>query len=195
MFAAVDDSSIILTPGKAVDLGLSVKWASYNVGATAPEEYGELYSWGELKKKDDYGDENTYQYYNNQTGGYMNIGSSISDTQYDVAGVQWGGKWRIPILSEMDELRKECIWQWVTYKGINGVLVTGINGNCIFLSAAGDCNGKEVDFRGSIGAYWSGTLNDRYSYNSYCLCFDSSSWYLSNAGRRRSGLSIRPVTD
>ena len=82
---------------EAVDLGLSVKWAPWNVGASTPEEYGGYYAWGETVEKATY-NESSYQYYKND--GYVDIGSEISGTPYDVAHVKWGGDWRMPTNEE-----------------------------------------------------------------------------------------------
>ena len=117
---------------KAVDLGLSVKWASYNVGATSPEELGDKYAWGETSIKDKYNEE-TYVYYNSETQSYMDIGKDIGGTDYDAAHVKWGNGWRMPTYKEFNELKDNCEWKWTNFNGVNGYIVTGKNGNCIFI--------------------------------------------------------------
>jgi len=184
------------TPGEAIDLGLSVKWASHNVGASSPEDYGGYYAWGETEEKSDYGWD-TYKYYNNNTG-YINIGSNISGTQYDVAHVKWGGSWRMPTRDEIAELVHNCTWKWTTYNGVKGQLVTGPNGNSIFLPAAGLRYGTDLSGRGSDGGYWSATLDESgYSHGAYGLYFydvrDYYYWY--DDWSRISGFSVRPVTE
>ena len=176
---------------RAIDLGLSVKWASCNVGATAPEEYGGYYAWGETEEKSSYY-ESDYLYYSN--GSYTNIGSDISGTQYDVAHVKWGGSWRMPTLDEIKELYNNCTWQWTTLNGVNGYRVTGPNGNSIFLPAAGWCNGTGVYYQGSYGYYWSSSLNSYYSYSACFLYFDSGYYYW-HYDYRYSGRSVRPVCE
>ncbi|MBQ6800618.1 MAG: hypothetical protein IJP08_05875 [Bacteroidaceae bacterium] len=182
------------TPGEAIDLGLSVKWASHNVGASSPEGYGGYYAWGETEEKSSYywGD---YKYCNNSTGDFDYIGSNISGTQYDVAHVKWGGSWRMPTRDEIKELVNKCTWKWTSLNGVNGQLVTGPNGNSIFLPAAGDRRGTDLHNRGSYGYYWSATLggsNGDYAYDLYFLS-DGSYWVDWND--RDFGRSVRPVTE
>jgi len=190
------------TPGEAIDLGLSVKWASHNVGASSPEGYGGYYAWGETEEKSNYA-AYTYKYWSDRDGDgygvsseYQNIGSNISGTQYDVAHVKWGGSWRMPTLDEIKELVNNCTWKWTTYNGVNGQLVTGPNGNSIFLPAAGYRNGTYLLYRGSLGLYWSATLDEVVSFYAYLLYFrdgyyvDWNYWYY-----RVFGLTVRPVTE
>ena len=125
-----------LTSGEVVDLGLSVYWASCNLGASKPEEYGNYYAWGETSPKSDYTTDN-YSYYNSSTTEYINIGSEISGTEYDAAHVNLGGDWRMPTKDEMQELKSKCTWKWIQISGINGYQVTGPSGKSIFLPAAG----------------------------------------------------------
>lgn len=112
-----------------VDLGLSVKWATCNVGASSPEQTGAYYAFGEIKTKE------TYDSANWAGSGWTSI--DISGTSNDVAHVDWGGSWRIPTDSEMMELVNKCQWQWTSINGHTGYLITGPNGNSIFLPTAG----------------------------------------------------------
>ncbi|MBR6602253.1 MAG: hypothetical protein IKK87_10525 [Bacteroidaceae bacterium] len=183
----------------AVDLGLSVKWACCNVGASVPEGYGGYYAWGETEEKSDY-DRDTYQYYIDTDGdGYkewQDIGSNISGTSYDVAHVKWGGGWRMPTRDEIKELCEKCSWELTTVNGIRGYKVTGPNGNSIFLPAAGSRLGTEVVGRGSDGCYWSGKLYGGYSWcDACCLYFGSGYGGWSSWGNRGYGHPVRPVTD
>ena len=186
---------------RAVDLGLSVKWASCNVGATSPEEYGGYYAWGETEEKSDYS-WSTYKYCN---GSYDTQTKYCTSSSYgtvdnkttlepgdDVATVKWGGSWRMPTYEEQEELRTNCTWEWTTLNGINGYRVTGPNGNSIFLPAAGYRYGTKVNYRGSYGYYWSSTLSSYYSSYACNLSFGSSDygWGTSN---RCDGHSVRPV--
>ena len=180
-------------PGMAVDLGLSVKWASCNVGAAKAEELGGYYAWGETEVKSDYSLE-AYQYYDSKKGAYIDIGDSISGTKYDVARVKWGGSWRMPTLKEEEELCNKCTWTWTKLNGVNGKLVTGPNGKSIFLPAAGGCKGTAVDRKGATGGYRSGT--QRNSDHAYYMRFHvadrycwGSNWY------SYFGFSVRPVTE
>ncbi len=191
-------------PAEAIDLGLSVKWASYNVGANSPEEYGGYFAWGETEVKSNY-TPLTYKYYLGDLNGdgyyydsneYQNIGSNISGTSYDVAHVKWGGSWRMPTLDEIKELISNCSWEWTSVNGVSGQKVTGPNGNSIFLPAAGNRNGTEVYGRGSYGYYWSGTLYESFSRYAYGLYFGSGGWDWSDYyGRRYDGRTVRPVTE
>jgi len=120
-----------------VDLGLpsGILWAKYNVGATSPEEYGGYYAWGETEEKDSYTSQN-YKHldYNNQT--FINIGSDISRTNYDVAHVKWGNGARMPTFRELQELADNCTWQTIRSNGKILVKVTGRNGHSILIPYA-----------------------------------------------------------
>ena len=178
-----------VTAGTAIDLGLSVKWASCNVGATQPWEYGGYYAWGETEEKSDYY-QIGYLYYNN--GSYINIGSDISGTQYDVATVKWGGAWRMPTKAEQDELCNKCTCTWTTLNGVNGYRVTGPNGNSIFLPAAGYRDETGVFYRGSHGHYRSSSLNNSNFASGFSFGF--SDYNIEEyIGNRHFGLSVRPV--
>ena len=180
---------------EAVDLGLpsGLKWATCNVGATKPEEYGGYYAWGETEEKSDY-DWDTYKYYI-KNAGYVNIGTNISGTQYDVAHVKWGGSWRMPTLDDIEELFNNCTWKWTTYNGVDGQLVIGPNGNRIFLPAAGSRYGTDFRGRGADGCYLSASSYDDSS--GYACGFVFSLGYSNwNEGRfRTDGRSVRPVTE
>lgn len=178
-----------------VDLGLSVLWAKYNVGATSPEEYGGHYAWGETETKSSYSWEN-YKYSNSSTDSFANIGSDISGTQYDVAHVKWGNGARMPRLAEIQELFNNCSWSVSTYNGVKGMTVTGQNGNSIFLPFAGGRDDVELYDEGYCGYYWSGTIYGEYDNdnNAYNLdLFDGGRYW--DVYERLYGLSVRPVTD
>ncbi len=168
-----------------VDLGLSVKWATCNVGASKPEDYGNYYAWGETKTKSTYYDDNSVTW-----------GKSISDiggqSQYDAARANWGGTWRLPTRAELEELENKCIWKWTTQNGVKGYKVTGPNGNSIFLPAAGYRYGSSLDSAGEGGYYWSSSLFE--SYGACYLYFDSIRQYV-NWYYRLNGLSVRPVAE
>ncbi len=180
---------------KYVDLGLpsGTKWATCNVGASSPEEYGGYYAWGEVAEKGDYTWEN-YAYYNDNTDDFQYIGSEISGTQYDVAHVQWGGSWRMPTLAQCKELLECCSSSWTSVNGVNGRKFVGPNGNSIFLPAAGYRWNDYLNYAGSDGYYWSGTLygSDGFDFHAYYLYFYSAYLYWYNDGRG-CGRSVRPV--
>ena len=177
-----------------VDLGLSVKWATCNVGASSPEEYGDYYAWGETKTKDVY-DLNTYKWCQgseNTLTKYFTDNKTVLDPEDDVAHVKWGGSWRMPTEEEMTELCHNCTWTETTQGGKNGYKVTGPNGNSIFLPAAGVYVGSTLYNAGSYGIYWSSSLDSSYPDGAYYVGFDSS-----GVGRyydgRDYGQSVRPV--
>ena len=188
-----------------VDLGLpsGTKWATCNVGATKPEEFGGYYAWGETEEKSNY-DWSTYKWYSgsddNMTkyrtdSDYGTVDNKIIlDPEDDVAHVKWGGSWRMPTFDEQRELLNECSWEWTELDGVPGHIVTGPNGNSIFLPAAGYRDGTEVDVRGSDGGYWSSSLYVSSSGYACGLGFGSvgSGW---NSPSRDYGLSVRPVSE
>ncbi|MBR2487344.1 MAG: hypothetical protein IKB46_06115 [Paludibacteraceae bacterium] len=189
-----------------VDLGLSVKWATCNVGASKPEEYGNYFAWGETTTKSTY-DWSTYKYCdgNYNSLNKYNTDSSIGPTDNntilhmddDAARVNWGGYWRMPTDAEFTELREQCIWTWTTHNGVEGYKVTskksGYTNNAIFLPAAGHCFGSLLDNAGSRGYYWSSSLSTGNPGSAWYVYFGSG-----NVGRddilgRNGGRSVRPV--
>ena len=199
----ISDSKKTSSQYEAVDLGLSVKWATHNVGASKPEEYGGYYAWGETEVKENY----TWETYKWCNGSYdtmtkyctnSNSGTvdnkTVLDPEDDVAHVKWGGSWRMPTMAEQDELRTKCTWQWTTLNGVNGYRVTGPNGNSIFLPAAGYRYGTSLYDVGSSGLYWSSTPYESNNYDAYYLLFNSNyyDWYYYYRSR---GRSVRPVLE
>lgn len=179
------------TPGDTIDLGLSVKWASRNVGASSPEEAGGFYAWGETEEKTVY-DWHNYAYYNSATDEYVHIGEHIGGTQYDVASVKLGGKWRMPTVNEFQELLDKCTWEWTFYKEKVGQMITGPNGNSIFLPAAGSWDEELYDV-GVSGCYWSETLYADGGGSAYVLLFDSEDKECDEPCEPIAGLNVRPV--
>ncbi len=171
---------------EAVDLGLSVKWASCNVGAVTPEQYGEHYAWGEIRPKATYTPENS------ATMG-RSLGNISGIAAYDAARANWGGTWRMPTSAEINELLNKCTWTFTTQGGYNGYKVTGPNGNSIFLPAAGYCDESSLDNAGSGGGYWSSTPHKSYTTASSVLYFDSGE-HFRNDTDRYYGRSVRSVT-
>ena len=187
-----------------VDLGLpsGLKWATCNIGATAPEGYGDYFAWGETEPKSNY-DWSTYKYCN---GSYDTMTKYCTQSSHgtvdnkttleasdDAAQVNWGGKWRMPTSAEQDELQNNCTWTWTTRNGINGYKVTSkTNGNTIFMPAAGYRYGTSVYDVGSYGNYWSSSLTGFSSDFAYYLVFYSGNvfWYYSY---RYYGRTVRAV--
>ena len=184
-------------PAEAKDLGLpsGTKWASYNVGATAPEEYGEYFAWGELKEKDVFNESN-YQFCKN--GIYANLGDDIGGTEYDVARERWGGEWMMPNKQMMQELYEYCTTKWTTQNDVYGTLFTGPNGESIFLPAAGYRKDDQQMQAGVWGDYWASTASEANTYSAYELYFkdgliNCDYVYNDNPTYRRNGHTVRPV--
>ena len=202
---------------KYVDLGLSVKWATLNVGASVPEGLGGYYAWGETKTKtdylmstykfcishDSYGNDKFNKYVTNLYNGY-NYGDednkTILDPEDDVAHFKWGGSWRMPTKAEQDELCDNCTWTWTSLNGVNGYLVSsnieGYTDRFIFLPAAGSGdNGSFDNHVGMQGHYWSSSLYENRPRYAWCLSFDDDDYFRGSYGyaKRSDGLSIRPV--
>ena len=169
-----------------VDLGLpsGTKWANMNVGASRPEDYGNYYAWGETTVKDSYTSGN-YSYLN------QNIGSNIAGTNYDAAYVNMGNDWQMPSYDQLVELRDRCSWSYTTSKDVNGFVVTGPNGNSIFLPCAGYMDGTTICFPATDssvsyhgGSYWcsqNNTGNLSYAWTlSWCSGYSNAARYLYN---------------
>ena len=189
---------------EAVDLGLSVKWATCNVGASSPEEYGGYYAWGETEEKDYY-DWSTYKYCNGSsstltkycTSSYYGTvdNKTVLDPEDDVAHVKWGGSWRMPTSDEINELFNNCSWTWTIQNGVNGYVITSeSNGNSIFLPAAGRRRGEELNFSALYGDYWSASLS-KGSNNHACYLNSRSGRFMNRNESRLYGFSVRPVTE
>jgi hypothetical protein len=188
-----------------IDLGLpsGLKWATCNVGATSPEEYGGYYAWGEIEEKGDYS-WSTYKWCNGSSNSMTKYCTSSSygtidnkttlDPEDDVAHIKWGGTWRMPTLNEQEELINNCTWSWTTQNGVNCYKVTGSNGNSIFLPAAGYCHGSEVYDRGSIGYYWSSLICGGNSANALDFS-DGNCFGCFFCDQRYLGQSVRPVSE
>ncbi len=181
-----------------VDLGLpsGLLWATCNVGANAPEEYGNYYAWGETTTKTDYSSSTSATYGLSisqlQTQGYID-GEGNLTAQYDAAAANWGGDWRMPTYNELNELRTQCTWTWTTQNGVNGYKVTSkTNGNSIFLPAAGYRHGSSL-YGASFGYYWSSTPYGSGSINAYSLYFNGDGHVMDNSNRHH-GRSVRPVS-
>lgn len=187
-----------------VDLGLSVKWATCNVGANGPEEYGDYFAWGETQPKETY-DWSSYKWCNGSYDTQTKYCTSSSDGTVDnktvleladdAARANWGGSWRMPTTEEQDELRN-CKWEWTTQNGVNGYKVTsrkkGYTENSIFLPAAGRRSDSSLHNAGNYGYYWSSSLSTGNSNSAYSLFFIYNTVDRANI-YRRYGQSVRPV--
>lgn len=189
-----------------VDLGLpsGTLWATCNVGADSPEEYGDYFAWGETEPKKIYQD-STYKWCNGSYKvltkyctesrfGYNGFddGKTELDPEDDAAYVIWGQQWRMPTKEQQQELIEKCTWTWTKQNGVSGRLVTGPNGNTLFLPAAGYRINESLISVGSWGLYWSCSLRSENSLNAYAMNFlsnDVSLYYYP----RVSGFVIRAV--
>jgi hypothetical protein len=190
------DTLAILEP-EYVDLGLSVKWATFNVGATSPEDYGDYFAWGETEPKETYSWA-TYKWCDgtstNMTKYNATDGKTILEPTDDAAQVHRGGKWRMPTKAECQELIDSCTWEWTTSNNINGYRVTGPNGNSIFLPAGGVRIGNASYAIGEFGYYWSSSLMIDSISEAHSIVFTPTSKSCDSDFLYR-GRKIRPVYD
>lgn len=192
-FGAPTDKGLSLIEN-AVDLGTSVLWAPYNLGASTPDGYGSYFAWGEVAEKDDYTEFN-----------YQTFAVFALDARTDAAACNLGGPWRMPTYEEFDELRTKCtVRSWQQYNGVYGLKIFGVGegeGNWIFLPAAGkiypEPNGLMGD--GSECEYSSSSLKEGETTNPVwgLLYRDLPSQRILTLGlyNRIWGLPIRPVMD
>lgn len=205
-----------------VDLGLSVKWATNNVGANSSFETGEYYAWGEVRAKKTY-NWSTYEWMTKGTSNwryinkytiddYMTSASWYDDGQKfigdgkntigvcdDVVSENWGAEWRTPTFYELEELQNKCTWRWTSNynsTGKSGYVITskvvGYTGNSIFLPTTGYMDGSSLRISGTNGGYWTCELSDYYSFCAYALGFNSESIYWFEMDRC-NGFCVRPV--
>lgn len=189
-----------------VDLGLpsGTLWATTNIGATNPEDYGDYFAWGETQPKEVYnwstymwcnGDNYTLtKYCNDSSHGYNGFVDNKTelDTEDDAATANWGEVWRMPSLEQFQELLNNCTTQWATINGVNGRLLTStINGETLFLPANGYLDGSTLEGNG-WGNYWSRTLDTSFPGAAYYLNFGSGLVRTYALGRQY-GFSVRAV--
>lgn len=169
-----------------VDLGLSVKWATFNVGANSIEDYGDHYAWGETEPKDDYTIE-TYTY---------KLKPDVLPLSDDAANVNWGGNWRMPTTLESEEIAnpENTIWIWTQFKGVEGYRITSkINGNSIFIPASGVRTGTSLDKDNTY--IWLNNIVLQDKNFAYAFGFSSTSISVNIHTFRYFGFSIRAVCE
>ena len=207
---ALYDSMLGNVPGGSqgghewVDLGLpsGTLWATMNVGANSPEEYGDYFAWGETTPKDVY-NWSTYKwcmgsvytmtkYCTKSNYGFVDNKTEL-DPEDDAATANWGLEWRMPSKDQILELDNNCTKQWTTVNGVYGRLFTSkINGASLFLPAAGCRWNGELNYAGFCSFYWSRTLNSSEPNKAYNLRFNGGGvdW---NSSSRSGGFTVRAV--
>ena len=198
------DGPVVPDNHEYVDLGLpsGTLWATCNIGANSPEEYGDYFAWGETSPKEEYGWSNykwckwdpsltlTKYNYNSESG---KVDSKIElDPKDDAAYVNWGPSWRMPSKEQQYELYKNCTSKWTSQKGVYGYLFTGPNGNTLFLPAAGRWY-FSYGYDGMGALYWSRTLFPQSSTSSYMMTFSYWSTVELQYIERAGGVSVRAV--
>lgn len=168
-------------PGRAVDLGLSVLWGDQNIGASGPDDVGRLFGYGDIS-----GAVTTCSY-----ADY--VSQDIVGTDRDPAYVFWGGGWRMPTASEVNELVERCEWRWTVHNGVEGYVVKGRTGS-IFLPTTGQRSGTEVAYAKTRGYYWSGEVSEA-DVDYACALFFYRGGHMLKEYRRFYGFAIRPVKE
>ena len=180
-----------------VDLGLpsGTKWATCNVGANKPEDYGNYYAWGETRTKGSYSYDN-YRWGIRNNYDYIKYGYADNlktlEANDDAATTNWGHGWHMPTETELQELISNCTYQWTTQNDVKGMLFTGTNDNSIFLPAAGDRFGSELKHAGTRCYYWSSSLCSAGPSYVWSLIFDSGNCRI-GPEVRNDGFTVRPV--
>lgn len=185
---SVSNSTDIINGHRYVDLGLSVKWATCNIGASSPSDYGNYYAWSETTTKSEY---NTSVCKTD----VKDMSDIAGNADYDAARANWGSTWRLPTKAEFKELLDNCTWNWVTYKGHKGYKGTSkINGKSIFFPAAGLREGTSLGDVGIEGNYWSSTSDKDAICAADNFYFDSSERGMGWC-HRGFGFTVRPVSE
>ena len=184
-----------------VDLGLSVKWATMNIGAEKVSDYGNYFSWGETRPKNNY----TWDAYKHGASADELYKYSYADNimalepSDDTATVNLGDGWRMPTRVEWEELcnKCNCQWEWTDVDGTHGYRITskkpGYTDKSIFLPAAGYFRGQAIDGREKSAYYWSSTRNEPFPDRAICLYFIPNFIGIGNNGFRNGGFTVRPV--
>ena len=205
---AAPNDSVGVNGHEYVDLGLpsGILWATCNVGAESPEDFGEYFAWGEVVPKDVY-DWDTYKYgdfvndrfaltkycidmFYGQNGFVDSL--TVLEPSDDAATVNWGVDWRMPTRKDWEELYHTTTCVWTTQNGVDGRLLTGPNGNSIFLPAAGFCMDGEL-YGSGLGIYWSGTLHSDFTIRGWSFHFDSVNCHVCGTYERCRGQVVRAV--
>ena len=191
---------------QVVDLGLSVKWAGYNIGASSPDQLGDFYAWGEIEPKEEYLNDNSKWYHDGKIEAVVKYcaddfgfegfrdGKKVLDPEDDIASVKWGGSWRMPTYEEWRELISKCTVTFVTLKEMDGFCFTGPSGKSIFLPNGGVKSKAGYPNGGRIGSYNSSSLFGLYSYGCWGVYFYAGMAKPSLTGLQRAcGRPVRAV--
>ena len=191
-------SAEVLTPSahEYVDLGLpsGTLWATCNIGADAPEDYGDNFAWGETEPKSNY-NWGTYKWGESPLSKYNDSdGLQCLEPEDDAASVLWGSEWHMPTQEQSAELYDECDWTWTVVNGVSGRKVTSrVNGNYIFLPAAGCYEDSSLLRGGHTGYFWTNTIRTNNYEWAWDRRFTSDIVGVSTDGARYFGCSVRPV--
>ena len=205
-------TATVTTTGRAqghdyVDLGLpsGTLWATMNVGANSPEDYGDYFAWGETAPKSVYdwstykwckGDEKLTKYCTDSFYGYNGFVDNKTelDPADDAATANWGSGWRMPSSGQIKEMDENCTSEWTAINGVDGMLFKSKkNGASLFLPAAGCRWHSELNYAGTKGGYWSRTLYTGYPGITCGLYFNSGIVDWINYWGRYNGRSVRGV--
>ena len=192
---------------QAIDMGLSVKWAPWNVGASRAEEYGAYFAWGEINASKEVYDWDTYFYFVDRINRKLVLGkyddyaeNEILESSDDAASANWGCGWRMPTKAELDELLDEnnCKWTWVKNyndSGINGYEIKSKKTEgVLFLPVAGHRWKSDLYSASYCGCYWSSELYLGTTHFAHCLNFDFfDPYYNDDHESRDRGYSVRAV--
>ena len=188
----------VVDPHPFVDLGLSVKWATMNIGASQPHYPGNVYAWGETSGKSNYSP-STYKWYNGSyyTKYTARDGKMILEKDDDVAQTFWGWGWRMPTRADFDDLCSKCTWTQTTEAGVKVFKVTGKNGNFILIPLAGSYNYNIPNSYGVSAVYWTSERLGGYEDSAITMVANtgSSKGTTGQVSPRYQGLYVRAVTD
>ncbi|MDO4949234.1 MAG: hypothetical protein Q4E55_03580, partial [Bacteroidales bacterium] len=190
----------------------TLKWATCNLGASSPSDYGDYYAWGETEPYYYYSEDGSLVWKPNRENGYdcqsycrnedfvewrtaPYDGNKILKPEYDAARQNWGGSWRMPTKQEFQALVDDCDWDWITEGGHKGYKVTDTKGHSIFLPAAGLRYGSMLLNEGGYGYYWSSSLSTSNSGSASHLYFSGGYHNVSDLDDRYLGRSVRPVRE
>ncbi len=199
------DTTATVAGHSYVDIGVSVLWATCNINATHPLMSGSYFAWGETAPKEIY-TWDTYKYckgknlltkynFNKESGNDEMVDSIYTLEPKDDAAVQnWGGGWRMPTATEIEELRNDCTWEWVNGESANYYKVTGPNGKSILLPACGSINGRKPIMYMENGCIWSSSISVALPTHAYELTQYATGYWIGSADRFY-GEPVRPVID